>query len=153
MGIGVYSLKSSIPALNYTDYNPVDPDKLIISITDNIDVNPEQNIILFKNNRSDQIFNITLRDRDAVTALDNLTFYNKENKANSFKLSKTDGECKGSDSNPNSSSNYFYCNLTDYINDTPLNNIVGNYSVSYSDMCLNLANITGLKIEIRQTYQ
>ena len=152
MGIGVYSLKSSIPALNYTDYNPVDPDKLIISITDNINVNPEQNIILFKNNRSDQIFNITLRDRDTVSALDNLTFYNKENKANSFKLSKTDGECKGSDSNPNSSSNYFYCNLTDYINDTPLNNIVGNYSVSYSDMCLNLANITGLKIEIRQTY-
>ena len=145
LNIGLFSLKSSIPALNYTDYNPVDQTKLFISIISDIAVTSTDKIILYKNNQSDQILNMSFSEADTVGVLDEITVKKKDNMF-TFTLSKSNGECD------NEGSTNFYCNLTEYIKNKEKREILGEYNIYYSDKCKKEANITNLNIEIRQTY-
>ena len=77
LNVGLFSMKSSIPALNLTDYNPVNPDRFYFSIIDDIAVYEQMNITLFKNNRTKQILNLTFSERDTIGVLDEIRFLPK----------------------------------------------------------------------------
>ena len=146
MSIGLFSMKSSIPSLSFTDYNPVNPDRLYFSIIDDISVIQSLNITLYKNNQTDQLINMTFNEIDTVGVLDEIHFQPTTPRATLFTLSKSKGDCN--DSNSKS----FICNLTEYIQSAELGTLIGKYRLKYSDICNNLADITNVFIEIKQTY-
>ena len=146
INIGLFSFMSSIVEFNFVEYNPINPDRLFFSVIDDISVNENMHTILFINNRSDQIFNMTFRENDTVGVLDEIIFVPIDDKLNKFVLSKTNGQCKSS------GSNYYYCNMTDYINSVGVTTLIGTYKIKYSDLCNNEASISNVEIEIKQTY-
>ena len=146
MSIGLFSMKSSIPSLSFTDYNPVNPDRLYFSIIDDISVIQSLNITLYKNNQTDQLINMTFNEIDTIGVLDEIHFQPTTPRATLFTLSKSKGDCNESNSKS------FICNLTEYIQSAELGTLIGKYRLKYSDICNNLANITNLFIEIKQTY-
>lgn len=147
MNIGLFSLRSSIPELNYTRYNPVNPDRLYLSIISDISVTSNNNIILYKNSDFPQLINMSFNEPDIVKSLNQITFQETLlNNVTRFPVSKTTKECFSQNS-----TNYI-CNLTNTINSMPINNILGTYRIEFSDICQNLANISNLMIQIKLAY-
>ena len=147
MNIGLFSLRGSIPELNYTRYNPVNPDRLYLSIISDISVTSNNNIILYKNSDFPQLINMSFNEPDIVKSLNQITFQETLlNNVTRFPVSKTTKECFSQNS-----SNYI-CNLTNTINSMPINNILGTYRIEFSDICQNLANISNLMIQIKLAY-
>ena len=147
MNIGLFSLQSSIPALNYTTiYNPVNPDRLYLSIISDISPTSSKEITLYKNSYNRQFINMSFNEPDTVASLNEITFQEiLLNNVTRFTLSKGK-ECDSKDST------FYNCDLTEKIASYPINNIIGTYSVKFADICQNLADISNLKLHIKLAY-
>lgn len=127
LSTGVFGLRSSIPSLNYTDYNLVDDKNLYIYIyPNNGKLTNKVDSYIFSHNNSEQIVNLIFDDPSGATVLDTITL-SQDNKIN-ITVSKSGGECKPKDNNN------FVCYLKSIIfnYDSSKN---GNYSIIYKTNC------------------
>lgn len=142
---GVFSLKSTIPSLNYSlSYNPVDIKHLyflILPSSQTFERNGE--MIVYSHDNSDQIIYINSSEPDGITVLDEIELRRNDNKTN-FLVSrtKTNPICKINNT-------HFYCDLKSIIlnYDDDKN---GNYSIIYKSQCDTNLIIDGNFVIIRR---
>ena len=140
---GIFSLKSTISALNYppSTYNPVDNKHLYFYLYPNAETFDKDNQIIFSHNSSSQYIYISSSDPDATKVLDEIILI-KEDNTNEISVSKEKG-CNID------THNIFYCDLKDIILNFD-NNLCGNYSIMYKSKCEKNLTIQGMKITIQR---
>ena len=121
---GILTLRSSIPSLNYTDYNLVDDKNLYIYIYPKKQLVNKTNAFIYSHNDSKQIINLTFNE-PGEAKLDEIIL--KKNENTIIKVSKTEGQCTIDDTS-------FICDLKDiiYNYDDDKN---GNYYIYYKSGC------------------
>ena len=124
---GLFSLKSTIAALNYSSYNPVDNKHIYFYIYPNSQIFDKNTSIIYSNNNSAQYIYISSSEDDAITVLDEIILQ-KNGDSIEFLVSKANQEC-------NNNNTHFFCNLKDKILNSDSDKIVGNYSIIYKSKC------------------
>jgi len=139
---GLFSLKSSIPALNYSSsYNPVDNKHLYFYIYPDSQTFDKMNVIVYSHNNSNQYIYISSSEPDGITVLDEIILRKYDNKVEIL-VSKTKGNC-------NNNNSLFYCDLKDIIYNFD-NDKNGNYSIIYKSKCNKNLVIDGKIVTIRR---
>ena len=140
---GIFSLKSTISALNYSPstYNPVDNKHLYFYLYPNVETFDKDNQIIFSHNSSSQYIYISSSDPDATKVLDEIILKKFDNTTEIL-------VSKGKDCDIDNH-NIFYCDLKDIILNFD-NNSCGDYSIIYKSKCEKNLTIEGKKITIRR---
>ena len=142
---GLFSLKSTIVALNYSlSYNPVDNKHLYLYIYSNGEIFDRNHTTIFSNNNTEQIIYISSSEPDAVTVFDEIILRKDDNKTEIL-VSKSTNECY-----INKNNNQFYCDLKDKIINPGNVNITGNYFIIYKSKCGKNLTIEGKVVTIRK---
>ena len=136
---GIFTLRSSIPSLNYTDYNLVDDKNLYIYIYPNNQLVNEINSFIYSHNNSKQIVNLTFNEPGGAEVLDEIILKNENT---IIKVSKTEGQCTKDDTS-------FICDLKDiiYNYDDDKNGI---YYIYYKSICDKELKIEGRTVELKK---
>ena len=129
LSTGPFNLESSIPSLNFTDYNLVDKTNLFIYIYPNIQLTNPITSFIFSHNLTSQIVNLTINDYEASQKLDEIVLKKDDDDLVIINVSKTKGQCtpKG---------NSFICDFKNIIYDYE-DEKNGNYSIYYNSICNN----------------
>ena len=140
---GIFSLKSTISALNYSPstYNPVDNKHLYFYLYPNVETFDKDNQIIFSHNSSSQYIYISSSDPDATKVLDEIILKKFDN---STEILVSKGKYCDIDIY-----NIFYCDLKDIILNFD-NKSCGDYSIIYKSKCEKNLTIEGKKITIRR---
>ena len=124
---GIFSLKSTIPSLNYSSsYNPVDNNHLYFFIYPDSQTFDRNESIIYSHNNSNQYIYINSSEPNGTTVLDEIILRKIDNKTEIL-ISKTKGNCDNNNNN-------FFCDLKDIILDYD-NDKNGNYSIIYKNKC------------------
>ena len=138
---GVFSLKSSIPSLGYSnDYNPVDNKHLYFFINPNSETFDKENSTIYSHNNSKQYVNITSpADPEGIKVLEQIILKSFDNKPE-IVIPQTKDYCI----NINGT---LYCDLKDIIfNYTKEQN--GDYRIIYKSKCNRNLTINGKIVTI-----
>ena len=138
---GIFSLKSTIPSLNYSSsYNPVDNNHLYFFIYPDSQTFDRNESIIYSHNNSNQYIYINSSEPNGTTVLDEIILRKIDNKTEIL-ISKTKGNC-------NNNNNNFFCDLKDIIFDYDDKN--GNYSIIYKNKCEKNVTIENKIVIIRR---
>jgi len=139
---GVFSLKSSIPPLNYSSsYNPVDNNHLYFFIYPDSQTFDKKDSIIYSHNNSKQYIYINSSEPNGTTVLDEIILKKIDN-SSEILISKTKGNCFNDNNN-------FYCDLKDIIINYD-NDKNGNYSIIYKNKCDKNVTILGKVVVIKR---
>ena len=125
---GIFTLISSIPSLNYTDYNAVDDKNLYIYIYPSTQLINKMTSYIYSHNNTKQIVNLTFNtnnDDEEAKVLDEIILRKDDN--TEIKVSKTERQCIVT-------GNSFICDLKDIIFNYG-NDKNGKYSIYYKSVC------------------
>lgn len=139
---GVFSLKSTIPPLNYSSsYNPVDNNHLYFFIYPDSQAFDKKDSIIYSHNNSKQFIYINSSEPNGTTVLDEIILKKIDN-SSEILISKTKGNCFNDNNN-------FYCDLKDIIINYD-NDKNGNYSIIYKNKCDKNVTILGKVVVIKR---
>ena len=139
---GIFSLKSTIPSLNYSSsYNPVDNNHLYFFIYPDSQTFDRNESIIYSHNNSNQYIYINSSEPNGTTVLDEIILRKIDYKTEIL-ISKTKGNC-------NNNNNNFFCDLKDIIFDYDYDKN-GNYSIIYKNKCEKNVTIENKIVIIRR---
>ena len=139
---GRYTLESSIPSLNYTDYNSVDEENLYVYIYPKTKLSQLVTSYVFTHNSSSQIISLSFEDQ-AADVLNELILRNDNN--NEIKVSRAEKQCEVN-------GNSYSCDLKDIIYNYDEDK-EGAYKIYYNSECGDETEIEGRIIMVERGYQ